>query len=202
MYAVTDGALRTAAWSAAANEFFTEGFECIAEPVPVGKFVLISLRDVTESPFFGYHWELSAAIVIATDPFGPYHRQLDGTVEGAAVLAQWKPRHADTINAVQHQAAHVLAWALGQDPQTVVPAETRARHQMAVAEYHWHKARDARQGVADRLWRDRLLDGASTQTRADMSEWIDEFGQRPMPLRNEESAHEQMQFRRWLTRPR
>lgn len=201
MHAVTTGALRHHAWAPTAAHFFTTGFQHPDNPVLTGRFVVINLRDVTEGPYFGYDWRLTAHLVVPTAPWGPYEPRCDGTVEGAHVLATWTSPLLRTFTSAQQQADHLLAWATAQSPRLDTPAATRARHQMALAEYYWHKAQDARQGVADRLWRDRLLDDADPGTRADLTEWIDQFGQRPMTLRAEDRAHETALWYRDPDRP-
>jgi hypothetical protein len=196
MYAIATGALRTKIWRPVAEHFFNEGFRHLdTDPVLAGKFVILDVRDVSPSNMYGYYWQLHATIAIATHAFGPYESSEDHT-DGVAALATWAMPWTSSMAAVRDQARDLLSWAINKNPQTDIPHEIRARHQMAQAEYYRAKAEGARQGVADRLWRERHLDHSSADTRAEMAAWVHEFGDRPMVLHGEDSAHNAALFRR------
>jgi len=198
MHAIATGALRQQIWEPTAAHYFAEGFQYLdTEPVLAGKFVILDLRDVSPDPLHGYYWQMHATICVATRAYGPYEASADHT-EGVAALATWKMPWTAIMSHVREQARDVLSWAVNKNPQLDIPHEVRARHQMAQAEYYRLKAEGARQGVADRLWRERHLDHLGADIRSEMAEWVDEFGQRPMVLRQEHSAHDAALFRRDL----
>ena len=198
MHAITTGALRTKEWRDTEEHFFTTGFQRMSvDPVLAGMFAIINLRDVSGGSTYGYYWRLHVTVAVAVDPFGPYDAHECGT-EGIASLASWHWPSVDTFAGIQGQALGALSWVVNKVPQVGIFPELRARNQIAQAEYFRAKAEGARQGVADRLWRDRLLDDAAPGARADMAAWVHEFGERPMPLARERSLHEMACMRQGL----
>jgi hypothetical protein len=163
--------------------------DMVSVPVLVPSFVIIDLRDVTDGPWYGYAWQMRVAVVTAVAAQGPYESDTGWGPTGVVELAaRVMPTVAPENLAVQ--VPQMAVWAGEQMKQVQLSPELRVRHQMAQAQWYLDKAAGCRQGVADRLWRDRLLDDAPASVRAEFARWVHDFGREPLILSNEYSAHE------------
>lgn len=179
------------------DQLLTAGFRPLVQAPPLAeRFVIVDLHDVTEGPFFGYNWQLRAALVVATAASGPW--QLNpGTTgdvisdghEGVAELASITMPHTD-FRRVADQVPELADRIRVHYEHTTVPATWRAWNQVARAEWHWRKAEGARQGIWDRLYHEGLLDDMDRDDRARLVEWMLTFGTNPMTLRHEQAAYE------------
>lgn len=185
------GALRRQGMFARLRQRLEEaGFAAmVSEPVLVSSFVIIDLRDVSGGSWFGYAWQMRVAVVTAVAPEGPYEAD---TGWGPAGVVELATRVMPPVEPGQlaDRVPQMAAWAGEQLEQVRSSPEVRVRQQMAQAQWYLKKAAGCRQGVADRLWRDRLLDGVPAQVRAEMAEWVHGFGSEPLMLRAERTAHE------------
>lgn len=161
----------------------------VSEPVLVSAFVIVDLREVTGGSCTGYVWRMRAAVVTAVAASGPYESDTGWGCAGVVELAA-RAMPVTSPEGLADQVPQVAAWAGQQLQQVRLSPEVRVRHQMAQAQWYLDKASGCRQGVADRLWRDRLLDDAPVSVRAELAQWVDGFGSEPLTLRGERREHE------------
>lgn len=195
MQAIPMGILRTRPWADAEEHFFTTGFQRLTvEPVTAGVFAVLALRDVSPFPLTNHYWRLTVSLAVATTPVIPYdeYNGNEGVYEtrGIETVASTSLGTVDTVASLKRQTLDALSWAINTVPHTDVPPRLRAVNQIAQAEYYRLKAEGCRQGIADRLWREHLLDDLTPAERTAMAEWVHEFGDRPLLLRGEQTRHE------------
>jgi len=194
MQTAIDGALRRTIARPLVDQLLATGFTHLTEPQPLaGKFVIVHLADVTEGGW-GYDWQLSGAVVVATNAFGPWRFvpsafDCEPHAEGVTALA-YTTMPVVSYESVSGQVSGLYERVLAQYRETTIPPPLRAWNQVARAEWHWHKAEGARQGVWDRLYREGLLDDMDREDRNRLVEWAVQFGADPMMLRRERAAHE------------
>jgi len=195
MQTAIDGYLRRTIAKPLVDELVATGFTHLTESEPLaGKFVIVHLADVTKGTWWGYDWQLTGAVVVATSAVGPwrYTPSMFGCephAEGVTALAH-TTMPVVPYKDVSGQISSLYERVLAQFTAAKIPASVRAWNQVARAEWHWHKAEGARQGVWDRLYREGLLDDMDRDDRNRLVEWAVQFGSDPMMLRRERAAHE------------
>lgn len=161
---------------------------------------------MTEGPYFGYHWQFSVTVVAPALYEGTTAAEREAAFDarlpegiGSVVVLNTECLPVVAAEHVVGQCQEVAPLAQRLLTGVVLSPRLRALGQAERAEWYRSKAEDCRQGVADRLWRDRLLEN-DPEARVTLTQWVHDFGAEQAPLHAEESAHTQAMFRAGLGR--